>query len=94
MTLRTTPRPSPCAGRAPGDRSGLSRARADPAWDLHWEASPAASAAAIAPPARRPLTDPSPSCRRDCTPQPVFAPRPGFNPHSSRPQPRFRPTDL
>jgi hypothetical protein len=60
MTLRTTPRPSPCAGRAPGDRSGLSRARPDPAWDLHWEASPAASAAAIALPSTLPAHRPEP----------------------------------
>jgi hypothetical protein len=94
MTLRTTPRPSPCAGRVPGDWSGLSRARLDPAGDLPWEALPAVSTTASAPAARRPNTDPRPPCRRDRTPDPVVLPGSAFNPHSGSPAPRFCPTDL
>ena len=37
MTLRTTPQPSLCAGRSPGDRSGLARAHLEPGGGLHWE---------------------------------------------------------
>ena len=94
MSLRTTPRPSLCAGRSPDDRSGLARAPLDPACELPWEVLPRASATATAPPARRPLIAPSPSCRPDRTPRPVVLPGPPFNPHSRSPAPRFCPTDL
>jgi hypothetical protein len=94
MTLRTTPRPSLCAGRRPGDWSGLACAHLDSACALHGEASPAAFATRSAPGARRPTLDPTLPCRPDHTPRPAARPGPAFNPHSGSPAPRFCPPDL
>ena len=58
--LRIIPCITPGAGRFPGDREALPRAHLDSTWDLHWAASPAASATPAAPAARRLLTDPGP----------------------------------
>jgi hypothetical protein len=94
MTLRTTPRPFLCAGRSPGDRSGLARAPRARARAMPWGTLPLASATATAPPTHRPLIAPSPLYRPARTPRPVVLPGPSFKPHSGSPAPRFCPTDL
>jgi hypothetical protein len=92
--LRISPWPPQCAGRVPGDRGGLSRARLGAARHLPGEASPLISATAAPPESPHPITDAGPLRCRDRTARSVFARCPAFNPHRRCPEPRFRPIDL
>jgi len=79
MILRLPPRLSPCAGRVPGDRRGLSRARLDPAEDLHRQPLPAGSGTLPGPATRPSIAAPHLACPPPHTPRPVAPLGPAFN---------------
>jgi len=92
--LRITPWSHRRAGRCPGDRSGLSRARLDYANRRQPEAFLPGSRTAVARGSPHVSPDTGTRSRCDRMARPVSPPSPSINSHTTAPAPRFCPKDL